>query len=132
MDTITMFSSYRIGMTPFQFSYRIGLLFPLEHIFSGMIFVTKRRWNAPILKVVRRVSDGYRSAPKNWRKHIWNYNCVWFIFKIKIINSQLLMKYFFSEGLVMFEKEVKIFYKTKQLNVKTPECNLQLLWDKIL
>ena len=42
------------------------------------------------------------------------------------------MKYFFSEGLVMFEKEVKIFYKTKQLNVKTPECNLQLLWDKIL
>ena len=29
-------------MTPFQFSYSIGLLFPLEHIFFGMIFATER------------------------------------------------------------------------------------------
>ena len=47
-------------------------------------------------------------------------------------NLQLLMKCFFNEGLVMFSKEVKVFYKTKQLNVKTPERKLQLVWDKIL
>ena len=51
---------------------------------------------------------------------------------MKIENLQLLMKCFFNEGLVMFEKEMKVFYKTKQLNVKTPERNLQLVWDKIL
>ena len=28
-----MFPSYQIAMVPFQFSYRIGLLFPLEQIF---------------------------------------------------------------------------------------------------
>ena len=28
------------------------------------------------------------------------------------------MKCFFNEGLVMFDKEMKVFYKTKQLNVK--------------
>ena len=33
---------------------------------------------------------------------------------------------------VMFDKEMKGFYNTKQLNVKTPECKLQLVWDKIL
>ena len=42
------------------------------------------------------------------------------------------MKCFFNEGLVMFEKEMKVFYKSKQLSVKTPEPNLQLVWDKIL
>ena len=56
----TMFPSYRIAMAPFQFSYRIGLLFPLEHIFWGMIFVMERGWNALILKVIRGVSDSYR------------------------------------------------------------------------
>ena len=60
----TMFPSYQIARAPFQFSYRIGLLFPLEHNFFGMIFVTERGWNAPILKVIRGVSDSYRSAPK--------------------------------------------------------------------
>ena len=45
---------------------------------------------------------------------------------------ELLTKCFFNEGLVMFEKEMKAFYKTKQLNVKAPERNLQLVWDKIL
>ena len=35
-------------------------------------------------------------------------------------NLQLLMS-FFNEGLVMFDKEIKAFYKTKQLKVKTPE-----------
>ena len=45
---------------------------------------------------------------------------------------QLLMKCFFNEGSVMFDKEMKGFYKTKQLNRKTPECKLQLVWDKIL
>ena len=34
-----MFPSYRIHIAPFQFSYGIGLLFPLEQIFRGMIFV---------------------------------------------------------------------------------------------
>ena len=47
-------------------------------------------------------------------------------------NLQLLMKCFFNEGLVMFDKEMKVFYKTKQLNVKTPERKLRLVWDKIL
>ena len=56
----TMFPSYRIAMAPFQFSYRIGLLFPLEHIFWGMIFVMERGWNALILEVIRGVSDSYR------------------------------------------------------------------------
>ena len=46
-------------------------------------------------------------------------------------NLQLLMKCFFNEGLVMFDKEMKVFYKTKQLKVKTPERKLQLVWDKI-
>ena len=41
------------------------------------------------------------------------------------------MKCFFSEGLVMFDKEMNVFYKTKQLNVKTLERKLQLVWDKI-
>ena len=45
--------------------------------------------------------------------------------KLTIINEM-----FFNEGLVMFNKEVKAFYKAKQLNVKT-EHKLQLVWDKI-
>ena len=48
------------------------------------------------------------------------------------LTIQLLMKCFFNEGSVMFNKEMKVFYKTKQLNVKTPERKLQLFWDKIL
>ena len=44
---------------------------------------------------------------------------------MKIENLQLLTKCFFNESLVMFEKEMKVFYKTKQMNVKTPERNLQ-------
>ena len=43
---------------------------------------------------------------------------------MKIENLQLLMKCFFNEGLVMFEKEMKVYYKTKQLNVKASERNL--------
>ena len=43
---------------------------------------------------------------------------------MKTENLQLLMKCFFNEGLVMLNKEVKVFYKTKQLNVKTPERKL--------
>ena len=60
----TKFPSYQIAIAPFQFSYRIGLLFPLEHIFFGMIFITEKGCNAPILKVIRGVSDSYRSALK--------------------------------------------------------------------
>ena len=60
----TMFPSYGIAIAPFQFSYRIGLLFPLKRSFFGMIFITERGWNAPILKVIRGVSDSYQSAPK--------------------------------------------------------------------
>ena len=51
---------------------------------------------------------------------------------MKTENLQLLMKCFFIEGLVMFKKEMKVFYKTKQLNLKTPERKLQLVWDKIV
>ena len=32
----------------------------------------------------------------------------------------------------MFDKEMNVFYKTKQLNVKTPERKLQPVLDKIL
>ena len=32
----------------------------------------------------------------------------------------------------MFDKEMKVFYKMKQMKVKTPELILQLVWDKIL
>ena len=32
----------------------------------------------------------------------------------------------------MFDKEMKGFYNTEQLNLKTPERNVQLVWDKIL
>ena len=42
------------------------------------------------------------------------------------------MKCFFNESLVMFDKKIKVFYKTEQLNVKTPERTLQLVCDKIL
>ena len=38
---------------------------------------------------------------------------------------------FFNENLVMFDKEMNFFYKTKQLKVKTPELKLQLVWDKM-
>ena len=64
-DINTMFPSFRITIASFQFSYRIGLLLPLKLIFFfGMIFVTEMGWHAPILKVMRGVSDSYRSAPK--------------------------------------------------------------------
>ena len=41
-----LFSSYRIVIAPLHFSCRIGFLLPLEHIFLGMNFLTKRGWNA--------------------------------------------------------------------------------------
>ena len=47
-------------------------------------------------------------------------------------NRKVINEMFFNEGLVMFDKEMKVFYKTKQLNVKTPERKLQLVWDRIL
>ena len=46
---------------------------------------------------------------------------------MKTENLQLLMKCFFNEGLVMFDKKMKVFYETKHLNVKTPERKLQLV-----
>ena len=49
----TMFPLYPIAIPPFQFSYRIGLLFPLERMFFGMIFIMEKGWNPPILKVIR-------------------------------------------------------------------------------
>ena len=60
----TMLPLYKIAIAPFQFLYRIGLLLPLEQIFFGMIIVTESGWTAPILKMIRGVSDSYRSAPK--------------------------------------------------------------------
>ena len=40
-------------------------------------------------------------------------------------------KKFFNESLVMFDKEMNFFNKTKQLKARTPERKLQLVWDKI-
>ena len=54
-----MFPSFQIAIAPFQFLYQIGLLFPLEQIFLGMIFEMERGWNASILKVIWGVSDSY-------------------------------------------------------------------------
>ena len=98
-----MFPSYRIAIAPFQFSYRIGLQFLLERIFFGMIFITKWGWNAPILKVIRGVSDSYRSDPKpngNTSGMIIGYD-----FEMKTKNLQVLLKY-----LVMFDKEMEVFF----------------------
>ena len=50
---------------------------------------------------------------------------------MKTENLQLQMKSFFNESLVMFDKEMKFFYKTKQLKVKILERKLRLVWDKI-
>ena len=47
---------------------------------------------------------------------------------MKTENPQL-MKCFFNEGLELLDKEMKVFYQTKQLKVKTPERKLQLVWD---
>ena len=47
-------------------------------------------------------------------------------------NLQLLMKCFFNEGFVMFDKEMEVFDKMKQLKVKTPERKLHLVRDKFL
>ena len=33
----------------------------------------------------------------------------------------IINEFFFNEGLEMFDKEIKAFYKMKQLKVKTPE-----------
>ena len=41
---------------------------------------------------------------------------------MKTENLKILMKY-----LVMFDKKMEVFYKTKQLKVKTPERKLQLV-----
>ena len=38
---------------------------------------------------------------------------------MKTENLQLSMKCFINEDLVMFDKEMKVFYTTKQLKVKT-------------
>ena len=55
---------------------------------------------------------------------------------MKTENLQLFMKCCCNEGSAMFDnmndKEMKVFYKTKQLNVKIPERKLQMVWDKIL
>ena len=53
-----------IDITPFKFSYWIGLLFPSDKIFFGIVFVTDRALRAPIIKVIRGVSDSYRSTAK--------------------------------------------------------------------
>ena len=49
---------------PFHFSYRIGLVLQLEWVFFGMIYITKRGWFTPILKVIQGIFDSYLSTPK--------------------------------------------------------------------
>ena len=47
---------------------------------------------------------------------------------MKADDSLVLMKCFFNEGLVMFDKDKEMeVYQTKQLMVKTPERKLQLV-----
>ena len=52
---------------------------------------------------------------------------------MKTDNLTSINEMFFNEGLVMFDKdkEIEVFYQTKQLKVKTPRRQLQLVWDKI-
>ena len=45
-------------------------------------------------------------------------------------NGAIAIQYDGNIILVMFDKEMEVFYKMKQLNVKTPERKLQLVWDK--
>ena len=89
LNVNTMFPSYRIAMAPFQFSYRIGLLFPLEHIFFGMIFITERGGTLRFWKwyeVYRIAIDPLRKANGNtsgtiigydfefkWKQKTYNY-----------------------------------------------------------
>ena len=48
-------------------------------------------------------------------------------------NRKLTIKWnVFYEGLVMFDQEMKVFYKAKQMKEKTPERKLHLVCDKIL
>ena len=41
------------------------------------------------------------------------------------------MKCFFNKNLVIFDKEIEVFCKMKQLKVETPERKLQLFRGKI-
>ena len=120
VHSCTMFTSYQIAILPFQFSYWIGLLFPLEHTFFGMIFVTERSWKAPILKVIRGISDSYQSASK--RNGNTSGRIIGYDFKLKW--KQITCNYkFFNEILVMFDKEMNLFCKRKQLKVKHQNIN---------
>ena len=124
-DIYTMFPSYRIAIAPFQFSYRIGLLFPLEHIFIGIIFVTNRFWKW--FESYRITIDPLQKLNGNTSGTIIGYDFE-FKWKQEIYNNKWKI---FSESLVMFGKAIKFFYKTKQPKVKTPERKLQLVLDKI-
>ena len=72
-----MFPSNRIA--PFQFSYQVGLLFPLEQIFLGMIFVMEMNLerNVWILKMIRDVSiaiDPLQKSDRNTSRSIIRYD----------------------------------------------------------
>ena len=71
-----------------------------------MIFITERGQNAPIVKVIR----GVLSFPskKLMETHLERY-----LRMILSLNEkrtpQVLMKCFFNEGLVIFDKEMQVF-----------------------
>ena len=88
-----MFPSYRIAVALFQFSYRIGLLFVLERIFFGMIF---------IMESVEKLSfwkwyESYRIAIDLLQKPNGNTygTIIGYDFEFKWISNGLVM---FSKG----------------------------------
>ena len=52
-----MLPLYQIAIAAFQFSYWIGLLFPLDYSLFSMIIVSDRSWSAPLLKVIFSVPE---------------------------------------------------------------------------
>ena len=91
--TNTMFPSYCITVAPFQFSYRISLLFLLDQIFFRMCFS-----NGEDLERSDSKSDSYRRSRKLMETHLERY-----LRTILSVNgNQKLIKCFFNEYIVVF------------------------------
>ena len=51
---------------------------------------------------------------------------------MKTENLKIINEMFLNKGLVMFDKEIQVFFKNDTTEgKKTPERKLQLVWDKM-
>ena len=51
---------------------------------------------------------------------------------MKTENLKIINEMFLNKGLVMFDKEIQVFFKNDTTKgKKTPERKLQLVWDKM-